>query len=134
MVDKTWLGKTRTFLALAIVICMAVGVYAASDDYGRSLIREAPRDSVLVFDGSGGSIVSATPAILRGVVLRNEAANGKVTIYDNASAGSGTAVMILGQATDEAGIAATGLNIACANGIYATIANTADVTITYQTF
>lgn len=128
------LGRIRTTLALIIVFCVVVSAFAAIDDYGRGLIREAPRDSVLVFDGSGGSIVSSSPAILRGVVLRNEAANGKVTIYDNASAGSGTAVMILGQATDEAGIAATGLNIACANGIYATIANTADVTITYQTF
>ncbi len=121
-------------LVVALLLGTSLWAYSAFDDYGRSLIREAPRDSVFVFDGSGGDVVVAAPAILRGVVLRNESANGKVTIYDNATAGTGTAVMILGQATDEAGIAATGLNIACANGIYATIANIADVTITYQIF
>ena len=126
-------NKILTTLAMILVFCLAVGAYAAFDDYGRSIVVEK-REAVKVFDGSGGDVVYAAPCILRGVTLRNENASGKVVIYDNATAGSGTAVMILGAATDEDWAASNGHNIVCANGIYATITNTADVTITYQVF
>lgn len=128
-------SRFRIALAMILVGCLAVGtvVIAAQDDYGRAIIVEK-REAVKVFETSGGDAVYAAACILRSVTLRNTQASGYVYIYDNATAGSGTKVMILGAATDEDGIASTGHNISCANGIYATIGNLADVTITYQIF
>ena len=123
----------KFLIGFTLCAIMVISI-AATDIYERLIIIEKPRtgdgSSVKVFDGSGGDVVYAGECILLGVTLRNESANGKVTIYDNATAGSGTAVMIFGKATDEDG-GFTVANINCANGIYATIANTADVTIEY---
>ena len=127
--------KFRIALAMILVGCLAVGtiVIAAQDDYGRAIIVEK-REAVKVFETSGGDVVYAAACILRSVTIRNTQASGYVYVFDNATAGTGTKVMIAGAATDEDGFATTGHNIACANGIYATIGNLADVTITYQTF
>ena len=127
--------KFRIALAMILVGCLAVGtiVIAAQDDYGRSIVVEK-REAVKVVTNGTASVIYAAPCILRSVTLRNANAAGYVYLWDNASAASGTKIMVLGMATDEDGIASTGHNIVCDNGIYATIGNKADITVTYQTF
>jgi hypothetical protein len=122
-------------LILGFALCfIAVIAIAATDNFERVFVVSGPRtgdgSEVKVFDGSGGDVVYAGECLLRAVTLRNEESSGKVTLYDNATAGTGTAIMIFGMATDEDGGQIIA-NINCANGIYATITNTADVTIEY---
>ena len=129
------MSKVRVILAITIVLCLTVGtlVIAAQDDYGRSIVVEK-REAVKVVTNGTASVIYAGSCILRSVTLRNAYTAGYVYLWDNASAASGTKIMVLGMATDEDGVASTGHNIVCDNGIYATIGNKADITVTYQTF
>lgn len=122
----------KILIGFTICAILIVSV-AATDIYERLITVEKPRtgdgNSVKNFAASGGDVVYAGECILKGTTFRSTTAAGKIILYDNATAGSGTAVMNYGRATDEDG-GFVASNIHCANGIYATI-TTGDATIEY---
>lgn len=82
---------------------------------------------------TSSAVVSANPGTLYSVVLTAGSDAATVTLYDNASAGSGTIICKLAAAAANTTTTwSPGVRIPVANGIYATITGTSpSVTVAY---
>lgn len=93
--------------------------------------------ALVAYDTSGLKTSSAAIMTQRGylcgaIILTDGDNDGTVTLYDNASAGSGTVLAKLNlPGADLSGAVMFPLPVACANGVYCTIAGTGCNAIVY---
>jgi len=73
---------------------------------------------------AASAAVSAVPASLYAVVLTATSDTATATLYDNATAGTGTVICSLSAATLTSAVFQPGVRIPTANGIYVTLTGT----------
>lgn len=76
------------------------------------------------------TVVKASPGVLDRVVINTVGTTGSITIYDNASAGSGTKIAT----ADSTALSGTTLsyNVAAANGITIVTTGAPNITVSYR--
>lgn len=125
----------RQSIGLFIVLLVGVFTIAATDIYERLIIVEKPRKGdgyqTMHLPSNGGGLVWAGNCILKGVTLFNSSAFGEVTLYDNATEGSGKIVMKFGKFGNKDSMQVLS-NACCLNGIYAVITNSSDITVEFK--
>lgn len=83
-------------------------------------------------DVAADGIVKASPGSLVAVLLAGGSANSSITLYDNASAASGTVLATINALANDSVVWSPAIPYVAANGIYADITGTgANATVIY---
>jgi len=77
-------------------------------------------------------IVSPTPARYHGYIVTTTLSAAAITLYDNASAASGTVIDVIPASTAAGATKNLASTVRCVNGIYASFAGTGTVLFLYD--